>query len=191
MGMARAEDGPSATGAVPAANAEQSTGGAPPAAQTHHIEGTGEQKLMFRITSPASAGFDTFMLELTRLGEEQTIRLSDDGSNPEDLAYDGVFSGAHTGHYARVVSVRVLGSAPDGTHSLLYSGVERTDDVHEVIVGWRVIRRDQDFVAVRAPAAYPGNITEVHLGLPLLVGFGWGGIVLIYIGFLFQRRRQQ
>ncbi len=157
---------------------------------TRSIPGGGEQRILFRVTAPSTAGFDNYFLELTRLGEDQLIRLSDDGSNPEDLAFDGVFSGAHTGHYARYVTARLFGHAPDQEPTLLYSGVERTDDVHEVILGWRLIRRDQDFTAVRAPAAYPGNITEVHLGLPLLVAFGWGGFVLAYVGFLFQRRRE-
>jgi len=164
---------------------------APPAAvATRRIEGGGEQRVLFRVTAPSEAGYDTFLLELTRLGEDALIRLSDDGSNPEDLAFDGVFSGAHTGHYARTITVRLFGKSPEGETALLYSGVERADDAHEVILGWRVIRRDQDYIAVRAPAAYPGNITEVHLGLPLLVAFGWGGIVLAYVGFLFQRRRE-
>ena|GEM_PF-1932232 len=153
------------------------------------ITGGGEQALHFRVTAPSSAGFDDFLLELTRLGVQDIVRLSDDGSNPEDIAFDGVYSGASTGHYARYVTVRLFGNAPDAEPTLLYSGVERTDDVHQVLVGWRVIRRDRDHVAVRAPAAYPGNITEVHLGLPLLVAFGWGGIVMAYVGFLFQRRR--
>jgi hypothetical protein len=157
---------------------------------TRLIPGGGEQHIQFRVTAPSTAGFDTFLLELTRLGEDQLIRLSDDGSNPEDLAFDGVYSGAHTGQYARYVTVRLFGHTPDLEPTLLYSGVERTDDVHGVILGWRVIRRDREFTAVRAPAAYPGNITEVHLGLPLLVAFGWGGIALAYVGFLFQRRRE-
>ena len=160
------------------------------ALETKRIVGGGEQRILFRLTSPSDAGYDKFLLDLTRLGQDRTIRLSDDGSNPEDIAYDGVFSGGHTGPYARTVTVRLFGQTSDEEPTLLYSGVERTDDEHEVILGWRVIRRDQDHMAVRAPAAYPGNITEVHLGLPLLVAFGWGGIVLVYVGFLFQRRRE-
>jgi hypothetical protein len=152
--------------------------------------GGGEQRLLFRVTAPSAAGYDSFLLELTRLGRDHLVGLSDDGSNQADLAFDGVFSGAHTGVYARMVTVRLFGRPPDGPPSLLYSGVERTDDVHEVILGWRVIKRNQDFIAVRAPAAYPGNVAEVYLGLPLLVAFGWGGIVLVYVGFLFQRRRE-
>ena len=191
MGQAQAADEPADAPIQFGPSAEQAPAPSPKdAPPTRKIVGGGEQRLMFRVTAPTSAGFDGFLLELTRLGEDVTIRLSDDGSNPEDIAFDGVFSGGHTGHYARTVTVRLLGSVPNGEPTLLYSGIERSDDVHEVIVGWRVIRRDQDFTAVRAPAAYPGNITEVHLGLPLLVAFGWGGIVLVYVGFLFQRRRE-
>lgn len=194
-GPARAADDGAQASPAPVVNAEHGAPAAaeapPTAASTRHIGGSGEQRVLFRVTAPSEAGYDTFLLELTRLGEDALIRLSDDGSNPEDLPFDGVYSGAHTGHYARTITVRLFGKSPEGEADLLYSGVERADDVHEVIVGWRVIRRDQDYLAVRAPAAYPGNITEVHLGLPLLVAFGWGGIVLAYVGFLFQRRREQ
>lgn len=149
----------------------------------------GEQVLDLQISMPSAGAFTALDVELTRLGSKHTVRLQDDGGVANDLPHDGIWNGQLSGQYARTVSVRVFGHHASGSPTLLYSGVERTEDRRHVMLGWRVGSSGQGYTAVRTPLSYPGNVAEMFVALPLITGFGWGLFVLLYVGMLVRMRR--
>lgn len=140
------------------------------------------QLIQFQVAMPSNTAFTAVRIDLLRLGQSQDIVLTDDGTNPSDVAYDGIWEGQHKGSYARYVTIRMFGADESGGQTLLYSGVERTEDKSHATLGWRVIQVYDTLTAMRTPDSYPGNVTEVHVSIPLVTGFGWGIFVLVYIG---------
>ena len=147
------------------------------------------QVLDLQISMPSSSGLDSLDVEVLRLGQTHMVRLTDDGSMAHDLPGDGLWSGQLAGPYARTVSVRILGHRSTGTLEVLYSGIERTEDAHHVMLGWRVRSSGSETTVARTPISYPGSRAEMAASLPLIAGFGWGLFILIYVGMLVRMRR--
>jgi len=150
------------------------------------------QVIAFQVSAPTNSAFAGVEVDLTRLGKQTRVRLSDDGTNANDVAYDGIWEGNHWAEYSRYATVRLFGVDAAGDRTLLYSGVERTEDKDHTTLGWRVIQIYDDLTAMRTPMSYPGNMTEVHVSIPLITAFGWGIFVLVYIGLVIPmvRRRE-
>ncbi len=148
------------------------------------------QIIDMQVSLPSRSAYVALELEVTRLGTKHSIRLRDDGSVPNDLPHDGIWNGRLSGTYSRLISVRVFGHRDSGSPELLYSGVERTEDTRHVLLGWRVMRTNQRYTAVRTPLSYPGNVAEMFVALPLISGFGWGMFILLYVGMLVRLSRR-
>jgi hypothetical protein len=130
-------------------------------------------------------------VEVVRLGETKRIILRDDGRTSTDVAYDGIWVGSDVGAYSRTITVRLYGQQSTGEQVLLYSGVERTDSDDSATIGWRVNKVNDQYTAFRSPTSYPGNVSEIHVGLPLITAFGWGLFVLCYVGLLIRSNRRE
>jgi hypothetical protein len=151
----------------------------------------GDHLIEFQASMSERTSLSGMTVEVVRLGETKRIILKDDGRTPKDVAYDGIWVGSDVGAYSRTITVRLYGQQPTGEQVLLYSGVERTDSDDSATIGWRVNNVHDQYTAFRSPTSYPGNVSEIHVGLPLIAGFGWGLFVLCYVGLLIRATRRE
>ena len=148
------------------------------------------QTLRFEVAVPPDEPFSEFTLDLTRLGSTTSLALTD-GVTQEDISaipYDGVFVGSHTAAWSRYVVVQLSGVNLAGEESMLYVGIVRTDNVRLSVLGWQVLRSGDGYIARRVAGAYPGNAPQVVGGMPFILAFGWGLLVLVYGMWLASQR---
>lgn len=157
------------------------------------------QAIRIQVAIPNGLSYHRIRVELTRLGQQKVIELLDDGTLTGDRAWDGVFMGEDIGPYARYVNVRLVGVRPDGEEDVLFAGPVRTSDRREVLLAWRIERwRNEEsdaanpkWTALRVAPAWTGtDAAEVGL-LPVVVAFGWGIFLLVYISRLVALRRSR
>ena len=151
----------------------------------------GDHLIEFQASLSERTSLSGLTVEVVRLGSTKRIALTDDGRTLKDVPYDGVWVGSDVGAYSRTITVRLYGQQPTGEQVLLYSGVERTDSDDVATIGWRVNSVHEQYTAFRAPTSYPGNVSEIHVGLPLITAFGWGLFVLCYVGLLIRSTRRE
>lgn len=151
----------------------------------------GDHLIEFQASLSERTSLSGMTVEVVRLGSTKRITLTDDGQSLNDVPYDGVWVGSDVGAYSRTITVRLYGQQPTGEQVLLYSGVERTDSNDSATIGWRVNNVHDQYTAFRAPTSYPGNVSEIHVGLPLITAFGWGLFVLCYVGLLVRVTRRE
>jgi len=145
------------------------------------------QTLDLRIAVSSAITYSALSVELSRLGEQVTLELVDDGSLPDDVAWDGIYVGRLVGPWSRYAEARVIGRAPSGEEELLFSGLVRTEDRRRVMLGWWVKHLPQGNRAIRTAVAYPDGAAGAVNSAPMLVAFGWGVFLLCYVGWLTQQ----
>ncbi|NOY28086.1 MAG: hypothetical protein GXP62_19650 [Oligoflexia bacterium] len=149
------------------------------------------QVIVFQAAVSSRTTYSGLHVEVVRLGEDTDVELTDDGSQPGDLAWDGVYTGQMVGDYSRYVNARLVGTKDDGTQDVLFAGMVRTDDRRLDTVGWQVMMTPRGWEALRVPVSYPGKALIVVSGLPLLVAYGWGALLLFYVFLLTKLRGTQ
>ncbi len=146
------------------------------------------QVLDLRVAVSSALTYSAVNLELNKLGEVVKIPLVDDGSLPDDVAWDGVYAGRHEGPWSRYVEARIVAETPSGEEELLFSGLVRTEDRYRVMLGWWVKQLPQGNRAIRTAVAYPDGAAGAVNGTPIVVAFGWGVFLLCYVGWMAQRQ---
>lgn len=146
------------------------------------------QRISFEVAVSPGITFSRVWVELDRLGDKDVVGLTDDGSVREDVPWDGVYVGSQSGGYARYVSVRLLGADEGGVETLLWEGTARTADAFHEVLAFRVASDGADVYAQRVAIALPTGPSATAEGVPILVAFGYGVMVLVYVGFLTKAR---
>ncbi len=149
-----------------------------------------EHRLVFEVAGPSRGVFSGFVIELDRLGVQRSLRLADDGVHPLDRPADGVFVASDDDAWSRYVGVHLVGIDLEGEEELLYAGTVRTDDTRTTTVGWEVFAMAEGPQARLVPVARPGGAAVMSEGLPLIVAFGWGLLVLVFVGLLSRKARR-
>jgi len=148
------------------------------------------QRIRFQVADDADAMLTDLRVEMVRLGEVRVVRLVDDGSVDGDMPWDGVYVGEDAGDYARYVDVRLIARESGGPDQVLVAAVVNTDDENLVDLGWRIVRPpDASLKARRAAVAWPGFRMAAVEGLHLIAAFGWGFLVIAYVGMAVRARR--
>lgn len=147
------------------------------------------QTVCLHVATSRDATFESLWAELDRLGEIVRVDLRDDGGSLGEVAWDGVYTGCHSGAWARYAGVRIIGTPLGEEARVLFVGLEQTPDASYAVLAWRVGRLpDGTFEASRASTTWPGNRLELAESLPLLAAFGWGLLLLAYVFFLARQR---
>ena len=144
-----------------------------------------DQRVRFQVALGTDAVLSEVRVDLVRLGENRSVYLLDDGSIEGDMPWDGVFVGEDAGPYARFMAVRLVVREGGGEENVVLDGVARTEDERVADVGWRLVRRPGGALAARwAAVTWPGNRMAEMEGMYVLACFGWGLLVLTYLGIL-------
>ncbi len=160
-------------------------------ATTEPLDSQVPQVIEFQVAIPREKAFSSITIELERLGGIHLVELVDDGSVSGDMPWDGVYLGRHVGEYARYVNLRLRGKPAGGESLLLFAGVVATPDRHLNEIGFQLVeRREGSLDAVRSSFAYPDNRMAAVKSLYLLAGFGWGLLLLCYVGWLVSLHRK-
>ncbi|MFH1465447.1 MAG: hypothetical protein ABIO70_13755 [Pseudomonadota bacterium] len=117
------------------------------------------------------------------------VPLVDDGSLPEDMAWDGVFVGIWRGPWLRWAHVRLLGGTQDAPE-VLAEGLERFSDVRRAHVAWRLVPVQRRFHGFRTAATPLAGTDDVRGRVELLGSFGWAAVLAIFMVTLAVRARE-
>ncbi|MSQ00293.1 MAG: hypothetical protein EXR71_00185 [Myxococcales bacterium] len=121
----------------------------------------------------------------TWLGEDRTLRLTDDGSVAGDLVGDDVYAGHWSGSAVRVLPVRLTARSSTGAVTTLgvfneVLGIGETELAYAVEMGTpHSVRR----VALGGSS----RAAEVSDLVRVSAGIGWAGVVLAYVAWLVGR----
>ncbi len=122
--------------------------------------------------------------EAVWLGETRTVALRDDGRPPDTLAGDGVWAASLNGAVVKLLPLRLY---------IVGDGVPRT----EVSATVEALSAPTDRL-VWVLTGNPPQVRRVPVALPtrpmglaglasVAAGFGWIGVLLLYVGWLLQR----
>ncbi len=150
-----------------------------------------QHRLVFEVAVPPHSVYTSFVIELDRLGDHRQLTLTDDGSHNLDRPYDGTYVASDEDAWSRYVEVTLVGIPLEGGEEVLFSGLVRTEDVRSSTIGWQVVQlaEEDPFTARRVAVARPGGAASMAEGLPMLVAFGWGLLLLVFVGTLSRGRK--
>jgi hypothetical protein len=146
-------------------------------------------RVAFVLFAGSEIAFERAEVEIDLPSGPVVVPLVDDGSLPEDLAWDGVYVGIWSGPFQRWAQVRLLAGAQDAP-AVLAEGLERFYGVRGVQIAWRLIPADGRVVAVRTAASALGGSDDTQGRLELLASFGWAALLAVFLGTLALRARE-
>ena len=146
-------------------------------------------QVAFVLYAGNEVAFERVEVELDLPGGAQTIPLVDDGTLPEDMAWDGIYVGIWRGPFLRWAQVRLLAGAQDAP-AVLSEGLERFYDQRGVQVAWRLVPADRRVAAVRTAATPLAGTDDVQGRVELLASFGWAALLAVFLGTLAVRARE-
>ena len=159
-----------------------------PAATTEMPETDAKsQVIVFHVAAKKLATYERFELELERLGETETLYLSDEGQIG-DTPGDNVFVAVSTGEYSRTVGVKMYAWLTNGGRVLIYASIVRTNDPTYSVLSWQVGER-ADGRAERIATDWPADAAADADELRVFVLLGWLAVTLAYAGFVAGRSR--
>lgn len=118
--------------------------------------------------------------EATWLGEPIVLPLRDDGRAPDDMAGDGVYTGAHAGEEVRTLSLTVHAVSPHGPGEELWAGTERLPAGRQVVT-LSAQPGPQGPRLRRSAVALPGPRMEIAESTGVAALLGWTGVLLVYV----------
>ena len=149
-----------------------------------------QQRLLLRVVAPPGVVLDgaTAMVERPD-GRTIPVRLSDDGTEPGDLSWDGVYVGYSTGVFARYLPVELSVTFPGEARMVVHSGIERIDDAYSAALTWRLVELDGAWYARRTSSTSVGFEEPVNELVGLAASLSWALFLAAYITWLLVRRR--
>lgn len=123
--------------------------------------------------------------ETVWLGEARRVELRDDGTAPGDAPEDGVWVAEWAGDAVRLLPVRLFVAAEGVERVEVAASVEALATPEDRIV-W-VLGHDGEPYARRAAAALRPREHQMAEATSLAAGFGWVGLLLVYVGWLSRR----
>ncbi|MDP2313232.1 MAG: hypothetical protein Q8P41_10030 [Pseudomonadota bacterium] len=186
-GLAMAEPAPSAASGGVAASFDAVVADPDDPPPPPIYRGTDPQTLSLQVAIDYRVVYTRVRAEIDQLGSTFGLELVDDGSVMGDDEHDGVYTNRVIGPYARYATVRLYAEDATGEEALLYAGILTTADRDQNDVAWRVSDFGGQVRAERVAMAYPGGPDGVVDGLPVLIAFAWGGLVIFFVGTLVRR----
>jgi len=124
------------------------------------------------------------VVSITESGETGHYALVDDGSVPGDIPMDGLWTAVCPIGQSRFVEVELTAMNEVGS-SVLYHRVVHVPAQDEVALDFFLESTDHGLAAHRVPWL-PSVGSDEYLGgeITLTLAFGWGFLVLLYVGFL-------
>lgn len=122
------------------------------------------------------------------LGEARALTLRDDGSVAGDRAGDGVYAGVWTGNTVRTLPLRLYVTTDDVARTEVSASAEHVAMGSDRLV-W-ALDCDPVLRARRVALALPGRLVDMAESTGLGATLGWFGLVLTYVAWLVQPRRE-
>ncbi len=136
------------------------------------------------IAFPEGVRASSARVELLANEDSLELTLTDDGRSPSDAPSDNIWTAQGELDYARWTTVSLYAALPGEPERLLYQGYESSDELGPLRFGWAAFEQPDGLQVRRSVAGWPGASMPVDSQRPLLVSFGWGAIVLIWVGVL-------
>lgn len=149
------------------------------------------QRLFVEVAAPFEEVLVSVQARVTRGGATRVLTLVDDGSDPADVAWDGVWTASDDGPWARTVNVELLARTMDGNEHLVWAGLVGTTDRYASVLAWQVRVDAEGLRARQVVAAWPGDTLVIPDGLRVYVGFGWGCFLVALVTGLYRTREER
>ena len=138
-------------------------------------------KVTFVVSGPTrshSGDISAVRVLWSRGGQERRIQLSDDGMDPSDQPWDGVWTGTDQGLYVREGSARILVTDSQGQEREVWSGIVTLDDPEHAFQAWQLAVHERDWRALQVPMAWPGDALVIPEAVHIYVGLAWVCLLL-------------
>jgi hypothetical protein len=146
---------------------------------------------VFTVAGPTDGDVARLELAWVRAGEPHTTVLVDDGTQPHDSPWDGIWTATHTGTFVRDVNARLVMTDLSGTEHVLFSGLVHPDDDRSAVLSWQIRRAGDAYVASPVVSAWPGAAVALPDATHVYVGAGWTCLVAVLaVGLAHAARRQ-
>jgi hypothetical protein len=131
------------------------------------------QTLVFAVAGPVEGDVSDARVVWTRAGEERALTLTDDGSDPADAPWDGVWTATDNGPFVRDVACQIVFTDLEGVDHVVFSGVVHPIDARHSVLAWQVVDTDEGWRAVEVAAAWPGATLVIPEATHVYVGAAW------------------
>lgn len=148
------------------------------------------QTLLFQVAAPMHGQIVELRLEWTRLGEERSTRLTDDGLHPQDVPWDGVFVGSEVGPPVKDLAGRLVAIDAAGEEHLAWWGHLDVMDERGEAIAWHVGEAWPPRARPVA-SAWPGDSVLVPDAIGVYVGASWTALCFIVAAALLHIRRRE
>jgi hypothetical protein len=146
---------------------------------------------VFTVAGPVDGAVSRVELAWTRAGEARTTVLVDDGTQPHDAPWDGIWTATDVGPFVRDVNARLVMTDVSGTEHVLFTGLVHPHDDRSAVLAWQVVRSDVRYMAAPVVAAWPGATIAVPDAAHVYVGVGWACLVTVLaVGLAHAARRR-
>jgi hypothetical protein len=152
--------------------------------------GTQQQRLVFAVSGTPEGTIASVRLKWRRAGEDRELKLVDDGSDPADNPFDGVWVATDTGVWVRDAAVQIAVTDLDGVQHGVYSGVVHPRDAEDAMLFWQIFLSDDGPVAHEVPAAWPGATLVIPDAIDIYVGAAWACFVCALVAALAHAARR-
>ena len=123
--------------------------------------------------------------ETVWLGETRTVAFRDDGRPPDARAADGVWAANWSGEVVKLLPLYLYVAADGVPRTEVSANIEPVSAPSDHLV-W-VLTGDPAPVVRRVAAALPTRPMGLAELASVAAGFGWIGVLLLYVGWLLQR----
>jgi hypothetical protein len=123
--------------------------------------------------------------ETVWLGQSLVANFRDDGRPPDARREDGVWTASWTGDPVRQLPIQIYYQVDGGVRSELSATVETLSFPEDRLI-W-VLTASPRPQAHRVAAALPTRSLRMSEVTSIAAGFGWMGLLLLYVGWLLQR----
>jgi hypothetical protein len=148
------------------------------------------QRLIFSLAGTTDGEVSAVRAEWRRAGEDRTLLLVDDGSDPADVAWDGVWTATDVGAYVQDATVRLVVTDLNGMEHPVYAGVMHARDARETVFSWRLYETDGGLRALEVPTALPGASLIVPEAVDVYVGAAWACLLCALVAGLVHAARR-
>jgi len=135
-----------------------------------------QQALVFSVAGPASGAIADITFEWERAGSVHELRLTDDGSYPSDVPWDGVWTTEDAGIAVHEVSGRLHVTDLEGRKAVIDTGAVAVYDMRHDVVSWQLSGAEGQYAARLVVAAWPGESVLLPEGASIYVGAAWTGL---------------
>jgi hypothetical protein len=149
------------------------------------------QELVCTGAGPATGDVSRIERAWTRAGEARTLVLVDDGTQPHDSPWDGIWTATDAGAFVRDVNARIVMKDLSGTEYVLFTGLVHPGDDRSAVLSWQVRRTGTGYAAAPVVSAWPGAAAALPDATHVYVGAGWACVVVVLAAGLAHAARRR